>query len=98
MVKRTTKMKSNTSRPTITKAAPINPPPATLELAAVQPAKAAPVKAAPVKAAPVKAAPVKTRLELVKPEAKSVFVAGSFNDWNHARTPLSRTRDGKWVG
>ncbi len=86
-------MKTNPARTTITKAAPINTQSETLQLASPQPAKAAPIKAGPVKAAPAK-----TRLELVKPEAKSVFVAGSFNDWNPARTPLSRTREGKWVG
>ena len=81
-------MKSNTSRPTITKAAPIKTQAAKVEPARIQAAKPAPIKADLPKA----------RLELVKPEAKSVFVAGSFNDWNPSQTPLSRTRDGKWVG
>ena len=88
MIKRTTKMKSNTSRPTITKAAPIK----------TQAAKVEPAKIQAAKPTPVKADLPKARLELVKPEAKSVFVAGSFNDWNPSQTPLSRTRDGKWVG
>ena len=86
-------MKSNPTRATITKAAPINTQPANMELASIQP-----VKSAPVKAAPAKSAPAKTRLEFVRPDAKSVFVAGSFNDWSPSKTPLSRTRDGKWVG
>jgi 1,4-alpha-glucan branching enzyme len=91
-------MKSNPTRATITKAAPINTQPANVELATIQPVKSAPVKPAPVKATPAKPALAKTRLEFVKPEAKSVFVAGSFNDWSPSKTPLSRTRDGKWVG
>jgi len=91
-------MKSNPSRATITKAAPVNTQPAKVELASIQPVKPAPPRPAPAKAAPTRSAPVKTRLELVKPDAQSVFVAGSFNDWNPSRTPLSRTRDGKWVG
>ena len=108
MIKRTTKMKSNPSRATITKAAPMNIEPANVEPASIQtvksaavppvPAKPTPVKPAPVKLAPAKPTPVKTRLEFIRPDAKSVFVAGSFNDWNPAQTPLSRTRDGKWVG
>jgi len=84
-------MKSNPSRATITKAAPVNTQPAKVELASMP-------RPAPAKAAPTRSAPVKTRLEFVKPDAQSVFVAGSFNDWNPSRTPLSRTRDGKWVG
>src|SRR6266700_3400747 len=37
-------------------------------------------------------------LELVKPEAKQVCVAGSFNEWKPEKTPLSRTGNGRWVG
>ena len=88
MIKRTTKMKNDASRATITKATPVKTQPVTLELSRIQPAKPAPARADLPKA----------RLELVKPEAKSVCVAGSFNEWNPAKTPLSRTRDGKWVG
>ena len=91
-------MKSNPSRATITKAAPVNTQPANVELASIQPVKPAPPRPAPIKAAPTRSATVKARLEFVKPDAQSVFVAGSFNDWNPSRTPLSRTREGKWVG
>lgn len=35
--------------------------------------------------------------ELIKPEAKTVFLAGSFNGWKPDQTPLERTRDGKWM-
>jgi 1,4-alpha-glucan branching enzyme len=37
-------------------------------------------------------------LELVKPEAKTVFVAGSFNQWKPETTPLARVGDGRWAG
>jgi len=31
------------------------------------------------------------------PEAKEVFVAGTFNDWNPTSHPLKRTGDGHWA-
>ena len=37
-------------------------------------------------------------LELIKPEAKTVCVAGSFNQWKPAATPLERVGDGRWAG
>src|ERR1043166_1934261 len=37
-------------------------------------------------------------LELVKPEAKQVCVAGSFNEWKPEKTPLMRAGNGRWVG
>lgn len=35
--------------------------------------------------------------ELINPDAKAVFLAGSFNGWKPEQTPLERTRDGKWL-
>ena len=55
----------------------------------------------PVKAeAPKPAAPKANRvsLELIKPDAKKVFVAGSFNEWKPEKTPLERVGDGRWAG
>ena len=63
--------------------------------------KAEPVlTAAPVKAAPAKPATSQPNisLELVKPGAKQVAVAGSFNDWKPERTPLVQIGNGRWVG
>lgn len=60
----------------------------------VEPAKAIPVKAVAVK-------PSKRRsvsLEFIRPEAKAVYVAGSFNGWVPERAPLARAVDGRWVG
>ena len=100
MIKRTTKLKSNPTRATLTKAAPIKVEPVKTEVAkseATQSEATRSTQFQATKPSPVKALP-KTHLELVKPEAKSVFVAGSFNEWNPARTPLTRSNDGKWVG
>ena len=36
-------------------------------------------------------------LELIKPDAKSVFVAGSFNEWQPEKTPLVCLGDGRWA-
>jgi len=37
-------------------------------------------------------------LELIKPDAKEVFVAGSFNGWKPEKTPLACVGDGRWSG
>ena len=37
-------------------------------------------------------------LELVKPGAKSVCVAGSFNEWTPETTPLVPKGNDRWVG
>ena len=105
MIKRT--MKSNTNRPRsgLPKAAASK---AQVELPKLSPSRpgAENVETAKLEGLnsqstqPVltKADSAKARLEFVKPEAKSVCVAGSFNGWNPARTPLTRLKDGKWVG
>jgi len=69
-------------------------------------AKAAPIKSAASTTevgkaeAPKAALPKANRvsLELTKPEAKNVFVAGSFNEWKPQETPLMRVGDGRWAG
>jgi hypothetical protein len=37
-------------------------------------------------------------LEFLKPDARQVFVAGSFNQWKPDSTPLVRAGDGRWAG
>ena len=37
-------------------------------------------------------------LELTKPEAKAVFVAGSFNEWKPEKAPLAPLGNGRWAG
>jgi 1,4-alpha-glucan branching enzyme len=44
------------------------------------------------------AKPSRVSLELVKPGAKSVCVAGSFNGWKPEAMPLTAHGDGRWVG
>lgn len=42
--------------------------------------------------------PSAVRLELLKPEAKAVYVAGTFNQWKPEQTPLSAVGNGRWIG
>lgn len=62
--------------------------------ALVKPAPAA-VRTQPVRQAPQPAPPA--RLRLVSPSAKSVFVAGTFNEWKPQATPLTKQSDEQWV-
>ena len=61
---------------------------------------AAPTTEAGRAEAPKTASPKANRvsLELTKPDAKHVFVAGSFNEWKPEKTPLERLGDGRWAG
>ena len=70
-------------------------------LAKPEPAKTEPVKAAPVKIVAAKAEASKVgrvSFELVKPDARNVYVAGDFNDWKPEMAPLVPTGNGRWVG
>jgi 1,4-alpha-glucan branching enzyme len=58
--------------------------------------QSAAVSAAPQK--PATAKPNQVSLELVKPGAKHVCVAGSFNGWTPEKTPLVPAGNGRWVG
>jgi len=108
MIKRTTKLKPNTSRSGFQKAAPTKAEPKKADIATLAASRSERPKvqtqslellpASPVKSAPARAESPKARLELLKPEAQAVFVAGSFNNWNPTKTPLRRSADGKWVG
>lgn len=37
------------------------------------------------------------RLELTRPGAQEVAIAGSFNDWHPSVTPMIRLNDGQWA-
>ena len=52
------------------------------------------------KAASKASSPVANRvsLELLKPDAKNVCVAGSFNEWKPETTPLVSLGNGRWAG
>ena len=43
-----------------------------------------------------KAAPKKVQFEFLAPEAREVFVAGEFNDWDRTANPLRRDKSGMW--
>jgi len=67
----------------------------------VKPLTAPPPPPAPVAKAPVAIPSRKVgriSFELLKPEAKAVCVAGSFNGWKPEQAPLVRTGNGRWVG
>jgi len=53
----------------------------------------------PIGAASHPEAPTAGRVsfELVKPEAKRVCLAGSFNDWSPEKAPLVSRGDGRWA-
>lgn len=61
-----------------------------------EPARAEPVKMAPVKSEMPK--PERISIEFVRPGAKRVYVAGSFNGWKPEDTPLTAAGNGLWVG
>jgi 1,4-alpha-glucan branching enzyme len=56
----------------------------------------------PVMAPPVtqskQSVPAKVALELIKADAKQVFVAGSFNEWRPELAPLVQVGNGRWKG
>jgi len=45
-----------------------------------------------------KTRPAHVSLEYVQPQAKAVYVAGSFNQWKPEQTPLVKKGNGRWVG
>jgi hypothetical protein len=47
--------------------------------------------------APGQESKVYVRLVLLQPDARSVSVAGDFNDWNPAQTKLERSEGGMWT-
>jgi len=55
-----------------------------------------PVKTLPPSAAPLRSAGV--CLEFIKPGARQVCVAGSFNEWKPEQAPLMPMGNGRWVG
>lgn len=77
------------------------PKPAATPAAPTVPAKLELVKPRTIPAGPVKtAAPTLNHisLELIRPGAHQVCVAGSFNEWKPEATPLVSLGNGRWVG
>ncbi len=73
--------------------------------------KNAPIKTEAVKSEPVKVQPIKiiaakpeapksgrVSFEIIQPDAKNVYVAGSFNEWKPEMAPLVPLGNGRWVG
>ncbi len=56
----------------------------------------APAGSSSAAAAPV-STPVLVRLVVLQPDARTVDVAGDFNGWDPARTPLEQTANGAWT-
>jgi len=108
MIKTTKKLKTTPAKTEVNKALPAKAE--TEKVFAAKPAVAKPVEAQLIPAskptpiqAPVvlerKAAPKNVvSFQLVKPEAKSVAVAGSFNEWKPEATPLVSLGNGRWKG
>jgi hypothetical protein len=63
--------------------------------------KTEPIRSAPIRTEsprPLPASPSGVSLEFVRPGAKNVYVAGSFNEWKPEKTPLTHAGGGRWVG
>lgn len=106
MIKNTKRIKTGNSKSATAKTPAPIPAPAPLDVAkpANEPLALMKVETPkPALSAPAPL-PAKTRgagkvsVELVKPEAKKVAVAGSFNQWKPELSPLRQAGNGRWVG
>ena len=79
------------AKPEVAKTLPAAPQPAKLESSKPAVATTAAAKA-------VNPSQNHISLELFKPEAKKVCVAGSFNNWRPESLPLKPAGNGRWVG
>ena len=109
MIKTTRKTKTSMMKPEPTKAEAMKVEPVKTEAVKAEPVKTMSTKIEPMQAsAPVKLespkSPVlksekpKVNLSLLKPDAKKVCVAGTFNEWKPERTPLKPAGNGRWIG
>ncbi len=80
-------MKTEAIKPAPAQAAPLSP---------VVAAKTTPAPAPTV--APAAPAKPEISLEILNPSAKSVCVAGTFNEWKPEKTPLKPAGNGRWKG
>jgi hypothetical protein len=79
------------SKPTSAKTEPTQP-------VAVKAAESPKPAAPKIETSRTPVSPPTISLELVKPGAKQVAVAGDFNDWKPERSPLVQIGNGRWVG
>lgn len=101
MMKTTKKVKRVTTKAASSKPAATKPALSRAEPPQTQAVQAAPAVGVSTKPLEPKAETSKcgqVTLELVKPEAKSVYVAGTFNQWRPEQTPLRPAGNGRWVG
>jgi 1,4-alpha-glucan branching enzyme len=52
--------------------------------------------AGPIRSSPPVVTPAGVRFAFVNPTARSVAVAGSFNEWSPSSNPLAREKSGAW--
>lgn len=87
------------TKPITFKAEPLKPEPPKAAAPKAEPPKTEPAKIVAVSGAKTGPSSInRVSLELVKPGAKTVCVAGSFNEWKPEKTPLAAASDGRWVG
>jgi 1,4-alpha-glucan branching enzyme len=90
-MKSTKKTKTETKAVVSAKAPSIVPAPAPVAAAKIEVKK-------PTAAVAMAPKPNRISLELLKPDAKAVYVAGSFNQWAPEKTPLRPAGNGRWIG
>jgi 1,4-alpha-glucan branching enzyme len=96
MIKTTKKPKTTSTKSTPNKPGPSTRAAGSAAKTAISAVSAA--KPTAVSAKPKTNGPSHVCLELVKPGAKMVCVAGSFNEWKPEQTPLVPQGNGRWVG
>ena len=90
--------KNQAAKPEAAKALSVKPTAATTEPALIPSSKPVTPVQSPVSLERKSQPKNVVSLELVKPEAKSVAVAGSFNEWKPEATPLVSLGNGRWKG
>ena len=86
---------NQTSKPTITTTNPATPAPFSVgPSSAITQAKGTETKALPARTQAVRRT---VRFELDAPNAWSVYLVGTFNDWRIGETPLFSIGGGKWA-
>jgi 1,4-alpha-glucan branching enzyme len=95
----TRKTKTDVMKPEPEKAEAMKVEPAKTMSIKIEPMQAsAPAKLESFKAPAPKGEKPRVNLSLMKPDAKKVCVAGSFNEWKPDRTPLKPAGNGRWIG
>jgi 1,4-alpha-glucan branching enzyme len=91
MIKTTRTTKTKMMRPESVEAEAKKAEPAKIEVAKLEPFKASAPKSEQSKLNHIS-------LSFLKPDAKKVCVAGTFNEWKPERTPLKPAGNGRWIG